>query len=58
MQKRISFMPNVHESRVQTGQYFPNPAEEYIPNRIPLVSLIAVQLCELTVLQQGDLYLS
>ena len=58
VQKRISLMSHIHKSGVETRQYFPHSAEKNIPDRVPLVALITVQLCELTILQQGDLYLS
>ena len=51
-------MSHIHKCGVETRQYFPHSAEKNIPNRVPLVALITVQLCELTILQQGDLYLS
>jgi hypothetical protein len=58
MQKGIALMPDVDECGVQAGQYLSDSAQENISNRVGFVSLIAVQLNELTVLQQSYLYLS
>ena len=58
MQKGIALMPNVDKSGVETRQYLSDSAQEYIPDRVRFVALIAVQLNELPVLQQSNLHLS
>jgi hypothetical protein len=58
MQKGIALVPNVDKGGVETGQYLPDPAQEYISDRVRFVALITVQLNELSVLQQSNLHLS
>jgi hypothetical protein len=49
VQERISLVPNIHKCGIETGQHFSDSTKEYIPDRVAVIALVTVQLCELPI---------